>query len=433
MSLKDKIKKWWASLWKNTPLENNGSTSNGPVSTNLPAIKVGATLTGYGPVNMYWRMANELLTMIIARMQLKNVRMFVVEALGNAGEDVLGDEAKMARVKAKLTHCAGECERRGLYFNIITANDNAGKNNYSNGGIKLEKREPQCRAFIDWLASQPWQKFCIPTLMAEPQTDAGRRLQLYAAKKFKAAQYRIMHNQGDRPQSNEIIGGIKTDFFSYHNTSIADWPKSAEGIVLSDTGAAIRQLNLNNDLNGKGNPAAIAAWVAAGKARGQAGVCFYAFQVTEYDEQAIDSLSAGEVVSNPSELPPPTDPNELIPAQVKWLGTNYSAAKQTVKLSDISMSGTHLNFKASAIKWPPQGAKKCKAVGFLIRMIGNEFIGGKVEWCVVERGWYDIVTNTKTGYNGSTLPANGELCWAGLGHPTNGSECSSIVPFVWKG
>lgn len=124
----------------------------------------------------------------------------------------------------------------------------------------------------------------------------------------------------------------------------------------------------------------------------------------------------------------------ILPSAVKWLGTNYAAAKTTVTLSGVSMSGTHLNFKASPLPpWPPYGDKKCRAVGFLIRKIGNQYVGGKVEWCVVERGWYDVKTNVRDGYNGSTMPANGETCWAGLGHTKNGSEVSTLLPFTWKG
>ena len=71
------------------------------------------------------------------------------------------------------------------------------------------------------------------------------------------------------------------------------------------------------------------------------------------------------------------------------------------------------------------------ALGFLIRKIGGVYRGGKVEWCVSSRGWYDIRTNVLDGYNGSTMPVSGETVWCGLGHPKNGSECSTIVAVEW--
>lgn len=134
-----------------------------------------------------------------------------------------------------------------------------------------------------------------------------------------------------------------------------------------------------------------------------------------------------------AEAQPGQTDGAILPSQVKWFGMDYSKAKTTVVLSNVKMLGNHLDFTATpAPPWPPYGAKKCRAVGFLIRKIGWKYIGGKVEWCVVERGWYDIKTNVLDGYNGSTVPADGETCWAGLGHTTNGSEVSTLVPFVWK-
>lgn len=122
----------------------------------------------------------------------------------------------------------------------------------------------------------------------------------------------------------------------------------------------------------------------------------------------------------------------LNPSKISWNGPNYSKAITVLSFTSVSMSGTHLNFKTNKpIPWPKSGSKNVNAIGFLIRKIGNNYIGGKTEWCVGDRGWYDIVTNTKDGYNGHTMPKKGEKCWAGLGHPNNTNECSTIVEFTW--
>ena len=145
----------------------------------------------------------------------------------------------------------------------------------------------------------------------------------------------------------------------------------------------------------------------------------------------------------PEPTPEPEEPAQeptggtLLPSQVKWLtarGKNYANAKTVLEISSASMAGTHLNFKTSkAIPWPKRGSKNVDAVGFLIRKVNGVYVGGKTEWVVSSRGWYDIKTNTADGYNGHTMPAKGETCWAGLGHPDNGSECSTLVPFSWAG
>jgi hypothetical protein len=126
-------------------------------------------------------------------------------------------------------------------------------------------------------------------------------------------------------------------------------------------------------------------------------------------------------------------PGGISPSQVRWLGPNFGNAKVTRQLLSALMSGNRINFKLDQpLGWPGVGAKKTDGLGFLIRKIGGQYVGGKVEWCVSSRGWYDIKTNTLTGYNGSTVPASGETIWCGIGHSTNTSECTTLIPVVWK-
>lgn len=134
----------------------------------------------------------------------------------------------------------------------------------------------------------------------------------------------------------------------------------------------------------------------------------------------------------------PTIPtNTLSPSLVKWLsksGKIYTNAKIVMNITSAKVSGDRLYFKTDKpfpSNWKPRGEKSVSAVGFLIRYINNEYIGGKCEWCVESRGWYDITKNVKAGYNGHTLPKPGETVWCGLGHPDNGSECSALVPVKW--
>jgi len=136
---------------------------------------------------------------------------------------------------------------------------------------------------------------------------------------------------------------------------------------------------------------------------------------------------------------PTTDPTEntlpagaIKPSQVKWLGPNFTNAKTTIVITSAKVSGKHLEFKLNKkIPWPKVGPKNCDGIGFLIRKIKGEYVGGKVEWCVSPRGWYDIKTNVEEHYNGSTMPKSGETVWCGIGHSTNTSECTTLNPVVW--
>jgi hypothetical protein len=384
------------------------------------------TITGYGPVNAWWQLDDSVLTKILTRMQQKNVRVFVVEALGNAGEDVLGIPEKMARVQAKYQFVLGLCDKLGLWFNPVVFNDNAGDGAYSNGGVKLAQRMAPARAFVDWIAQQGHQHCVFITPVAETQTDAGRQLQSYAAKVLGAQGFRLCTNDPSRPKGNASW----SQDYCYHNMSVTDWPPDRRAYVLSDTGPAIRQLS-GGSLNGPGQPDAVRNWVAAGVARGQRLVAFYEFQYAGYNEACIDALAAPVAAeTGGSVVPVPVD--GLKPSEVNWLGPNFSNAKITKQLLTPKIKGNRLYFGLSEpLGWPKSGEKQVDALGFLIRKIGGVYRGGKVEWCVSSRGWYDIRTNVLDGYNGSTMPVSGETVWCGLGHPKNGSECSTIVAVEW--
>lgn len=412
--------------------ETNPSGSD--TSTALPAIGAGKTLTGWGPVNFWWNMDDAVIESGLSYMQSCNVRWFPVEAVGNAGDDVLGVPARMERMKSRWLITQRICKERGIWFAPILFNDNAGDSAYSNADTPLAERMAQAKGLIDWVAVNADKSVCSITIVSEIQTEAGRQLESYGLSKL--AGFRLDYNGNGQPSSKpSAYSGLAC----YHVCNIAAWP-SASTIWLNDCGTSIRDraLNLNGDLNGLGDPAKIEAKKNEAVARGQYVFSIYGFQVKGFDTNTIRALAMPHTESTTATNVSVVD-GGILPSQVSWLGQNYSSAKTTVTLTDVNMSGTHLNFKSSPVTWPPQGEKKCKAVGFLIRKIGDTYVGGKVEWCVVERGWYDIVTNTKkltrmirrSGYNGATVPASGENCWAGLGHPVNGSECSTLVPFVW--
>ncbi len=137
--------------------------------------------------------------------------------------------------------------------------------------------------------------------------------------------------------------------------------------------------------------------------------------------------------------PPPASPTNaagaLSPSNVHWLtsrGPNYGKAETVLALSDVRISGSRCYFTPSPkIPWPARGKKGVNAIGILIRNIGGRFVGGKCEWVVGKRGWFDCRTNVQGGYNGHTLPQSGETVWVGIGNPDDGSEVSQLVATRW--
>lgn len=348
-----------------------------PASNARPKLGAG-TISGYGPVNLWWKMSEAVLSKILARMQAKNIRYFPVEAVGNGDEDALGSETKMATIRSRWAFVSKECKRRGIWFAPILFNDNVGKGNWKNGKIPLSARLQQAQAFVDWVAKQDPDGVLV-TIVAETRTSAGKAMEAYANPKLKAAGYQTVNNSGSRPQATTSFGGIKTDFFCYHPASTGDWPKDKAAHVLSDTGAILAQLNINSDPYARGNPAALKAWFADGKARGFAVVAYYAFQTDGYDEAAIDAM--GNPQAKPSDGGSSDWPAEL--AEVAWLHACVRDWPQTAKMS-ASISGGQIQFpydKATA--WPVATSgtgKDTNANVWAIAKVGGRWQAGTWEW-----------------------------------------------------
>lgn len=327
-----------------------------PASNARPKLGAG-TISGYGPVNLWWKMSEAVLSKILARMQAKNVRYFPVEAVGNGDEDALGSETKMATIRSRWAFVAQECRKRGIWFAPILFNDNVGKGNWKNGKIPLSARLQQAQAFVDWVAKQDPDGVLV-TIVAETRTSAGKAMEAYANPKLKAAGYQTVNNSGSRPQATTSFGGIKTDFFCYHPVSTGDWPKDKAAHVLSDTGAILAQLNLKNDPYARGNPAALKAWFADGKARGFAVVAYYAFQTDGYDEAAIDAMANGSAQDKPVAPDGPTaDGDDVDVSKAVWVGrTNGANAAVTDDIAPLTQSKTHFFYKQTpgTKNWKPR-------------------------------------------------------------------------------
>lgn len=280
-------------------------------STALPPA--GATVTGYGPVNNHWKLPDPTIRQILDRMQLKNVRAYKVECVGHAKEDVLGTPAKLEQCKPAILFAKAECAKRGIIYHVTLFNDNAGKSTWKNAGPSLGDRLAQAKAFIDWFAANVPPAGVYVVIVGETRTAAGKELEKYGATVLKAAGFRIGNNNGSRPQATTSFGGFPTDFFEYHPTKTGDWPKSKAAHVVSDTGAILAQLNQGGNVYGLGNPAAVAAWRAAGVAKGYAFVIYYGFDVGEFDPATIDAMSPGLTAATARPPPPPTGPPSFPP------------------------------------------------------------------------------------------------------------------------
>lgn len=398
-----KIKKWWQELlarWNAkdpTPVPTPDPVPvpdpvTPPISSSLPTIG-SATISGWGPVNMHWKMSEAELESCFVRMQQKNVRFFGVEAVGNANEDVLVNSAKLAQVKSRLLFEAKQCHGRGIWFNVIVANDNAGDGGYQNGGYTLQARLAQYTSFMDWIAENlaPYKSCIIITPVAETQTSAGKSLESHAAKVF--AGWNLCANTGSRPTKPASW----SKFYCFHPTSTGQWPNK-DAIVLSDCGSTIRALNIGGDINGKSDPAKVKAWLAEGVKRGQAVVAVYGFQCGA-DLDAIDALERPAANSQPSGgTNEPTQPtvDEADFSAFKWDvgGVNGTNAKlDTPRISELKFKGTKeltLHWDTGLSSWGYEATQADGIACLFLQHNDGTYRGGKFEWISTSRSQRDL-------------------------------------------
>jgi hypothetical protein len=398
--------------------------------TASSAYQTTGTVCGYGPVNNHWKLPDHIVDQILNRMQLKNVRAYKVESVGHANEDVLGTPSKLEQMKRATLYAADGCAKRGIYYHVTIFNDNAGKSNWRNDGPALSKRLPQAKAFIDWFAATVSPKGVFVVIVGETRTNAGKELEKYGAKKLKAAGFIIGNNQGSRPQSTAVFGGIKMDFYEYHPTAISDWPKSNSAHVTSDTGAILARLNAGGNVYGLGNPPVVAGWRAVAEAQGFPFVIYYGFNVAEYDEGTIDAMSPEGTVDAPAGQ---ASNDDVDLSAAKWHGPNGAGARVTARLDGLNFDGKNFTYKQSGTsgwkKWK-DGSKTLNSYACFFVKRNGQWAGGKFDGCSEDRNWRDI-KNIIKGYTGGIRPKAGEevrICLINQ----SGSERTNAPGVIWK-
>ena len=348
-------------------------------SGSSSGYQTSGTVCGYGPVNNHWKLPDHVVDQILSRMQSKNVRAYKVESVGHANEDVLGTPTKMEQMKRATLYAVEGCAKRGIYYHATLFNDNAGKKTWKNNGPSLGDRMKQATAFVDWFAATVPPKGVFVVLVGETRTAAGKALETYGARVLKAAGFKVGNNHGSRPQSTTSFGGVRTDFFEYHPVKTSDWPKDKAAHVTSDTGAILAQLNQGGNVYGRGNPAAIAAWRAAGVAAGFDFVIYYGFDVAEYDEPAIDAM--GNLTAKPSDGGSSDWPAEL--ADVAWLHASVRDWPATAKLTaKIDAKNIHFPYDKANV-WPVATSgtgKGTNANVWALAKVGGRWQAGTWEW-----------------------------------------------------
>lgn len=349
-----------------------------------------------------------------------------------------GSPEKFAKVDDLITKFkkyidASQSKKIILYVTLLNSNLGSGK--YGDAGITADKYDKYIKKAAAQLAN--WMKV-YKNIYVTPVGEGGSQTKTKAYDKklqdlCKATmpKDKLVNNWGARPTSTDGMA-----FLCQHPSSVSA-SFNSKSWIMSDHGLFIRELN-GGDLYGTANYDVTYKCAKGLKDRSKTFIYYHFDKNGKIDETAMKAIKAAfpsSVTPGPTPDPNPGTGDTIKPSQVKWLtsrGPDYKNAKTVIEITSTSMSGNNLNFKTNkAIPWPKRGSKNVNAIGILIRKNGTGYTGGKCEWCVGSRGWYNIRTNTIDGYNGHTTPSKGEKCWCGLGDPDGGSEISTLVPFIW--
>jgi len=439
--LTTEVKGWWKYLANNILITGKGEQKgedeivegelpddpDQPVPPSTDFVNTSNPFTGYGLVNNWSAQDPEE---FLSALSSNGIPCMAFEFFEWSSPEKF-DQVDTLIAKFKKYIDISQSKKIILYATILNSNLGSGK--YGDAGITADKYDAQIKKVIAQFAS--WMKV-YTNIYVTPVGEGGSQSRteaydksLQSLCKSTMPLNRLVNNWGARPTGKDGMA-----FFCQHPASTATNPTSGCW-VMSDHSTIINQLNGGTGLYGKCNYDVTKAY---GQKLWERTVPFIYYHFDKNSSVDLVALKALKDATPAGAVTPPSNPTTgtIAPSQVKWLssrGPDYKNAATVMSLVSASMSGTHLNFKTDrSIPWPKRGSKNVNAIGILIRKIGSQYIGGKVEWCVGDRGWYDIKTNVvKEGYNGSTVPNVGEKCWAALGNPDNGSSISTIVPFTW--
>lgn len=437
--LTTEVKGWWKYLANNILITGTGEQKGDdeiiegelpddpdqPVPPSTDFVDTSKPFTGYGLVNNWSSQDPEK---FLSALSSNGIPCMAFEFFEwSSPEKFAQVDTLIAKFKKYID--ISQSKKIILYATILNSNLGSGK--YGDAGITADKYDAQIKKVIAQFSS--WMKV-YTNIYVTPVGEGGSQSKtaaydksLQSLCKSTMPLNRLVNNWGARPTGKDGMA-----FFCQHPASTATNPTSGCW-VMSDHSTIINQLNGGTGLYGKCNYDVTKAY--GQKLYGQKiPFIYYHFDKNGViDTVALKALK--DSMPNTTPTTPPSTEGNLNPAQVSWLtssGPNYKNAVTVMSLTSASMSSTHLNFKTDKpIPWPKRGAKNVNAIGILIRKRPEGYVGGKTEWCVGDRGWFDIKTNTVDGYNKHTTPVKGEKCWAALGNPDNGSSISTIVPFIW--
>lgn len=266
-----KIIEWLKSLFKKTP------------SKKLSQIKVGKTQTWYGRVN-FWAKDMSLLEKELDLLVKSNCSGYMIELAGWANSTgKMWTDKWLKDIESKYKKLLSMCRKRGLWLFVSIVNDNLGSKKYGDDGKHNVTNVMEYCKKLCKIVKENGSKNVVVQPVAETQTGGGKQFESYVKDQLSGFLTCFNGNGGHPSSSNGF------SFYAVHPSAISASNPSTS-LVVSDHGLIIRELNIGKALVAHGNPVNITKWVKTNKNKGVPVVGYYAFQVQDFDKDAIKAL-----------------------------------------------------------------------------------------------------------------------------------------------
>ena len=249
----------------------------------LSPITNGKTQTWYGRVN-FWAKDMSLLKKELNALVKAGCSGYMIEMAGwaNSTGDMWTDKW-IKEIEKKYTDFIEMCRARGLWAFVSVVNDNLGSGKYGDNRQHTIKSEyAKCQKLVQ-IVKKVGKDNVVIQPVAETQTAAGKQFEQYCIKELGG--FKLCYN-GAGGHPGGAIGSCQ--FYAVHPSKCSA-ANPGNAFVISDHGLIIRELN-GGPLVGHGNVAKIKQWKELNAKRGCPVVGYYAFQVQDFDKDAINAM-----------------------------------------------------------------------------------------------------------------------------------------------
>ena len=278
-----KVKNWLKKLFGLEKKVAAGGTGAGvtPAGKYRKVVQ-GSTQGWYGRVN-YWMKSRSILSKELDAIVKHGATGYMIELAGWANSTgKMWTDSWLKSVEQEYNWLLDECRARKLWLFVSIVNDNMGKGKYGDKGPELSKVYAYAQKLVK-IVKNGGKDGVYVQVVAETQTATGRVLEQYAVQQL--AGFNLVYNGNGGHPTGPIVGMSN---YAVHPGKVAQ-SNPAHAFVISDHGNIIREL-ANGAINGRGNPDQIKKWATLTKAKGCPVCGYYAFQVQEFDNDAIKAL-----------------------------------------------------------------------------------------------------------------------------------------------